>query len=257
MALLTNRRAVITGAAGGVGAATALRFCEEGASVVLTDVDRDAVARVATTLTAAGHAAWAQFVDVTDESSVKAGLGWATQRLGGLDLVVANAGILDAAPLEAIDGPHFSRVIGVNLLGVFLTLRHATPYVREAGGGTLLCTASQAGTRGYPGLSAYCASKFGVVGLVQSLAQELAPDGIRVCCVAPGMIETSMLDQLIAERYHAVPGDAAGESVRRATPFGRPARPREIADGLVYLASALASYVSGITLTIDGAELSG
>jgi NAD(P)-dependent dehydrogenase (short-subunit alcohol dehydrogenase family) len=226
--------------------------------VVLADIDGAAAVTAAGALRAAGHEAAALGLDVTDEPAVEAALTAAAGTLGGLDVVVANAGILSVASLDELDGRAFSRVIDVNLLGTFLTLRHATPHLRAAGGGVLLCTASQAGTRGYPRLSAYCASKFGVVGLVQALAQELAPDGIRVCCVAPGMVETPMLHLLIAPQHGGGgDGEDPGLRVRGATPLGRPARPEEVADGLVYLASPLAAYVSGITLTIDGGELSG
>jgi NAD(P)-dependent dehydrogenase (short-subunit alcohol dehydrogenase family) len=256
--LLDGSRAVVTGAARGIGAATARRFCEEGAKVVLADVDADAVGKTTATLRAAGHEAHAAVVDVTDEGLVTGVLNEAAERLGGLNVVVANAGVLVVDPIEKMTLEAFERVLLVNLVGVFLTLKQAVPHLRAAGGGVLLCTASQAGVRGYPEMSAYCASKFGVVGLVESLAQELAPDGIRVCAVAPGMTKTAMYDDLVdgREKLRGGTRDAVERQLLGTLPFGRPAGPEEVANGFLYLASPLASYVSGIAHVIDGAELS-
>ena len=256
---LAGRRAIVTGAAGGIGAATARRLCEEGAGVVLADRDAAGVAATAAELQAAGHQAYGRAVDVTDETAVHALIDDAAGLLSGLDLVVANAGILSLAPLAELSSAEFEQTLRVNAFGTFLTFKHALPHLQAAGGGALLCTASQAGVRGYADMSAYCASKFAVVGMVQSLAQELAGDGIRVCAVAPGLIDTAMYDELAARRaqlWH-VDVDAAAQRLVDTVPLGRPARPEEVADAFVYLASPAASYVSGIALVVDGAELSG
>jgi NAD(P)-dependent dehydrogenase (short-subunit alcohol dehydrogenase family) len=256
---LAGRRAIVTGAAGGIGTATARRFCEEGAQVVLADRDGAQASAAATELRAAGHQAHSREADVTDEAALCAGIDEAAGLLGGLDLVVANAGILSVAPLAELSSAEFERTLRVNTLGTFLTLKHSLPHLRAAGGGTLLCTASQAGVRGYADMSAYCASKFAVVGMVQSLAQELAGEAIRVCAVAPGLIDTAMYGQLASERarlWH-VDVDAAAQRLVDTVPFRRPASPEEVANAFVYLASPAASYVSGIALVVDGGELSG
>jgi NAD(P)-dependent dehydrogenase (short-subunit alcohol dehydrogenase family) len=257
--VLDGRRAFVTGAARGIGAAAARRFCEEGARVLLADRDRAGVQAVAAELTDAGYDAHAREVDVTDEAAIARVIDDAAEVLGGLDLALANAGILSVRPLTDLSLAEFERTLRVNVLGTFLTLKHARPHLRAAGGGALLCTASQAGVHGYPEMSAYCASKFAVVGLVQSLAQELAAEGIRVCAVAPGITDTGMYEELVAERslLWDVDHDAAQGRIHRTVPLGRPARPREVADAFVYLASGAAAYVSGVALVIDGGELSG
>ncbi len=255
--LLDGSRAFLTGAAGGIGAATARRFCEEGAAVVLADLDGAAAAALAAELRDAGHTAEGIALDVTDEHAVEAALAGAAERLGGLDTVVANAGVLHVAALEATSREDFERVLRVNVLGTFLTLRHAAP--RLADGGALLCTASQAGLRGAPELTAYCASKFAVVGMVQALAQELASRGIRVAAVAPGLVETPMLDAFFAGRDAArsLPDGEAERRLLGDLVAGRACTPAEVADAFVFLASPLASYVSGVALAVDGGDLSG
>ena len=256
--LLAGRRALVTGAAHGIGAATARRFCEEGARVGLTDADAAGAETTAAALRGCGHDAHGAAIDVTDEAIVTRVVRDAAERLGGLDVVVANAGMLSMAPIEQTTLEAFERVLRVNLVGVFLTLKQAVPHLREAGGGALLCTASQAGVRGFPEMSAYCASKFGVVGLVESLAQELASDAIRVCAIAPGMTKTAMYDDLVdaRQKLRGCARDTVERQLLGTVPFGRPADPEEVANGFVYLASPLASYVSGIAHVIDGAELS-
>jgi NAD(P)-dependent dehydrogenase (short-subunit alcohol dehydrogenase family) len=256
---LAGRRAVVTGAARGIGEATARRFCEEGARVVLTDRDGDAVEAAAAGLRDQGHDALALTLDVTDEAEVEGVLAEAAERLGGLDLAVANAGVLSVSSLDELSLGEFQETLRVNVLGVFLTLKHAVPHLRAAGGGTLLCTSSQAGVHGYRDMSAYCASKFAVVGLVESLAQELAGDGIRVCAVAPGIIETAMYRDLVRARARLwdMDEEAAHERIRRTVPFRRAGTPEEVADAFVYLASSQAAYVSGVALVMDAGELSG
>jgi meso-butanediol dehydrogenase/(S,S)-butanediol dehydrogenase/diacetyl reductase len=224
----------------------------------MSDIDADAVGGLAETLRGEGHTAHASALDVTDENSVIDALAESAERLRGLDTVVANAGTLYVGRVEDTDLAQFEHVLRVNAVGTFLTLRHAVPHLTE-NGGVMLCTASQAGLVGAPELTAYCASKFAVVGLVQSLARELADRRIRVAAVAPGLIRTEMLHTFFAERAR-VRGISAADVEREAVshvPAGRAAEPDEVADALAFLASDQASYVSGVTLAIDGAELSG
>jgi NAD(P)-dependent dehydrogenase (short-subunit alcohol dehydrogenase family) len=257
--LLEDKRAFVTGAARGIGEATARRFCEEGARVVLTDVDGTAVELAAAALREAGHDAHGDALDVTEEASVQRSLADAADRLGGLDIAVANAGILSVGSIDELTLAEFEDTLRVNVVGTFVTLKHAAPHLRAAGGGVLLCTASQAGVHGYPEMSAYCASKFAVVGLVESLAQELAPDGIRVCAVAPGVTETEMYRQLVRDwaRLWDVDETQADERIRETVPVHRTATPEDVANAFVYLASPQAAYVSGVALVLDGGELSG
>jgi NAD(P)-dependent dehydrogenase (short-subunit alcohol dehydrogenase family) len=254
-ALLSGRRALVTGAARGIGLATAQRFCEEGAAVALSDVIPD-LEPVVEELVAAGHEAVAVPFDVTDEDAVEAGVSEARERLGGLDTLVANAGILRFVPALDTSLELWRQILDVNLTGVFLCLRAAGRLFREQGRGVLLATSSQAGLRGYRGEAAYCASKFGVVGLVEVMAKELAPHGVRVNCVAPGTVDTPMQDLVVEEFASRTGGDTeTGRKALLATiPFGRGSAPEEIANAFVYLASDLASYVSGATLVVDGGE---
>lgn len=258
-ALLEGCRAVVTGAARGIGEATARRFCEEGARVVLTDRDGDAVEAAAGRLRSAGHEAHGQALEVTNDAEVERVLDAAADLLGGLDVAVANAGVLAVNPLAELTLAEIERTLRVNVVGVFLTLKHALPHLRAAGGGTLLCTSSQAGVHGYRDLSAYCASKFAVVGIVESLAQELSGDNIRVCAVAPGVTETEMYRELVRERARlwSVDEKTADKRIRGTVPFGRTATADEVANAFVYLASRQAAYVSGVALVLDAAELSG
>jgi 3-oxoacyl-[acyl-carrier protein] reductase len=249
---LRGKRALVTGAARGIGHATARRFRDEGADVAVSDV-LPGLEAVAADLEVVSVA-----FDVTDEEAVEQGVREAHGRLGGLDVLVANAGIVETAPLLETDAGLFRRILEVNLLGAFYCMRAAGRLMREQGQGVILATASQAGRHGYPGLGAYCASKFGVIGLAEVLAKELADTGVRVNCVAPGLIQTQMEDRVV-EGVVARRGLGHAEAYRAVLdtiPFGRAGLPEEVADAFVYLASDRASYVSGATLVVDGAECS-
>lgn len=239
--LLAGRKALVTGAARGIGLATARRFAAEGAAVALSDVDPLAVAEAAAGLTGAVAVPF----DVADEAAVEAGVAEAADRLGGLDVLVANAGVLHLRPIVDEELAGFRRVLDVNLVGVFLCFRAAARRFQDQGGGVILAVASQAGRHGYPRLGAYCASKFGVVGLTETLAKELAPHGVRVNCVAPGLVATTMHDELAA---------SAERDLVEDVPLGRAGDPGEIASVLAFLASDAASFVSGATIAVDGGE---
>jgi 3-oxoacyl-[acyl-carrier protein] reductase len=234
----------VTGAARGIGLATAQRFCEEGAAVALSDVLGDAEERAAE-LRGNGHEAIAIRLDVAVEDEVERGVAEARDRLGGLDVLVANAGVVRTRSLVEEEVEAFRGVIEVNLLGVFLCFRAAARLFREQRRGVILATASQAGRHGYASLGAYCASKFGVVGLVEVLAKELGPFGVRVNCVAPGLIRTDMYDLVV---------ENAGRPLGDDVPMRRIGEPAEVAEVLAFLASDRASYVSGATISIDGGE---
>jgi NAD(P)-dependent dehydrogenase (short-subunit alcohol dehydrogenase family) len=252
MGLLDGRRALVTGAARGIGLAVARRFREEGAAVALSDV----LAGLENAAAEIGGVAVP--FDVTDEAAVEAGVAEARDRLGGLDVLVANAGIFQTAPFLETETRLFQRVLDVNLVGVFSCMREAGRLFRDQGHGVILATASQAGRHGYPGSAAYCASKFGVIGLVEVLAKELAPHGVRVNAVAPGTIDTQMEERVI-EGIAARRGfdlARAGQALLDTIPFGRAGDPSEAADAFVYLASDLSTYVSGATLVVDGGECS-
>lgn len=247
---LDGRRALVTGAAAGIGEATVRRFAADGASVVA--VDRIAPTRE---IAADVHPVVA---DVTDSRQVAEAVRAAADG-GGLDICVANAGIallegfLEGAPSS------WERVLRVNLLGVMITLHAAAEAMREGGrGGRLLVTASIAGLHGEPGGAAYCASKAGVIGLVRTLAVELAPWNITVNAVAPGQIDTAMnaRDVATAARKAGRPAaDLLGEHLNRRVPAGRLGTPDEVAALFAFLASDEAGFINGEILRIDGGEL--
>jgi meso-butanediol dehydrogenase / (S,S)-butanediol dehydrogenase / diacetyl reductase len=192
--------------------------------------------------------------DVTDEAAVAGMFDAAGERLGGLDVLVANAGIVHTSLFADESLSDFRRVLDVNLVGVFLCMREAAR--RFGDGGVILATASQAGRHGYGNLASYCASKFGVVALTESLAKELAPRGVRVVCVAPAIVDTKLQDAL--QEGYARDWGTTREAVRDALvadiPTGRAATPDEVARVFCFLASDLASYVSGVTMPIDAGE---
>ena len=230
---LQGRRIVVTGAASGIGRAIAQLFAAEGAALAL--FDRDAAGLAATAAQTGGHVCE---VDVASEASVAAAAAQAAQALGGIDGVVNAAGIMRTGPMEDTPMAVWRQVIDVNLTGTFMVSRACLPWLRQAEGATIVNIASAAGLLpNAPGLTAYAASKGGVVNLGRAMAAELAP-AIRVNTVCPGMVDTPM-----AEGFHANVGNYA---------LKRLAQPAEIARVILFLTSADGSYVTGATLAADG-----
>lgn len=190
-------------------------------------------------------------VDVTDEDAVEAAFESVLTRHGRLDWAVANAGVLHLERVVDLNLADWRRVIDVNLTGAFLTVRAAA---RRMSSGSIVITSSLFGLRGGAGNGAYSASKFGVVGLAQSLAAELAPVGVRVNCVCPGQVATQMLDAVIAAHSEIGNGDDAdiADALDRRIPAGRVGTPGDVADACLYLASDLSGYVTGQSLVVDG-----
>ena len=230
---LAGRRIVITGAASGIGKATATLFMAEGAEVLLLDRD-GAGARAAL---GAGRQL-ALEVDITDAAAVEAAVAQGAQALGGLDGLINAAGIMLTGPTSEITPEIWGKVIAVNLTGSFLLARACLPWLRQNPGATIVNIASGAGLLpNAPGLVAYAASKGGVIAMSKALASDVAPD-VRVNCVAPGMVNTPM-----ADGFRANVGNYA---------LRRVAEPTEIAQALLFLTSAESAYVTGATLAVDG-----
>lgn len=249
---LTDRVALITGAASGIGAATAKVFAEAGADVALAWYPPDGhdIGPVVEAVEAAGRRAVVAEVDVTRTADVDALVEDAVAELGGMHIVVANAGIARKVTLEDLDDRAWDLVLDVDLNGAWRCFRAALPHMRQAGYGRLLATSSVAGTvSAWPQHSHYAAAKAGLVGLVRSLAVEFGPDGVTANAVAPGVIRTPQaLDPVNSL------GPEGVDLVAPRVPVGRVGTPEDIAYVYQFLASHEAAYVTGQLLVVDGAR---
>jgi NAD(P)-dependent dehydrogenase (short-subunit alcohol dehydrogenase family) len=244
---LAGKVAVVTGAASGIGAATARRLAAEGASVVVVDVDADGAGNVAEALPGEALAVTA---DVAAEPDVDRYVAAAVERFGRIDLHHLNAGIAGTlAPLAEIAAEEFDRVVAVNLRGVFLGLRAAfRQYAAQGSGGAIVTTASIAGLRGAADLFPYHASKHGVIGLTRGAAVYGAPLGVRVNAVAPGIVPTG----LFVRGAGAPPAAGDLETRARLAPLGRAGTPEEIAAVVAFLLSDEAAFLVGEIVSVDG-----
>jgi len=252
MTRLQGRVAVVTGAAGGIGAATALAMAAEGARVVVADL-KDGAATVAAVEAAGGQAAYLP-CDVADAGQVEAMVSAAVERFGALDVLVNDAGISGGSSLaHELDVEVWTRVLAVNLTGTFLCARAAMPHLLASGRGRIVNVASTYGLVGAPLAPAYCASKGGVVNLTRQLAVDYSPHGIRVNAICPGYIDTDMGGY----RAGLGPEGAAAANARREAaaalqPIGRQAHADEVARVAVFLSSDESSFMTGSIVTVDG-----
>jgi NAD(P)-dependent dehydrogenase (short-subunit alcohol dehydrogenase family) len=246
----TNRVAVVTGGAKGIGAATVRLLAAEGAAVVIGDVDAGAGAALAAQLAAEAHRARFTRCDVARAADAESLVRAAVEAFGGLDLLVNNAGVALARSAAETSEDEWDRVIDINLKGAWLCARHAIPEIARRGGGAIVNVASNAGLVGFPNLAAYCASKGGLVLLTKAMALDCAAQRIRVNAVCPGHTRTPMGDGFVAAQ--ADPEAFVAEFVNRQHPIGRMAEADEIARAILFLASDEASFVTGAVLAADG-----
>ncbi|MFI0821334.1 glucose 1-dehydrogenase [Streptomyces sp. NPDC021098] len=240
--------ALVTGAASGMGLATARAFAEAGASVVLADIDEKAVQRAAEELTAAGHQAIGVACDVTDEDQAAAMVDRAVATYGRLDMAFNNAGV-QVPPSDAADetAENFDHVNAVNLRGVWAAQKHELRQMRrQDSGGAIVNCSSLGGLVGLPERAAYHASKHGVIGLTKSAAVEYAPKRIRINAVCPGVIDTPMVADMLEGQAEAM------AEIMKQQPIGRLGRADEIAAAVLWLCSPAASLVVGVALPVDG-----
>jgi len=240
---------LITGAASGLGAESARRLAAEGAHLVLTDMASDAGQNLAETLTAQGHQALFLTQDVTDEARWAEVATAAKARFGKIDVLINSAGIGGGEPFLEATYAGWRQVLSVNLDGTFLGMRAVAPIMAEGGGGSIINLSSILGKVGMAGATAYCASKGGVLMLTKASALELAPLNIRVNSVHPGFIETPMVTNALHEAEN---GNEMRDLIISRHALGRMGMAREIADGIVFLASDESSFMTGAELVIDG-----
>jgi 3-oxoacyl-[acyl-carrier protein] reductase len=238
--LLEGRSAVVTGAAQGIGLEIARTLVSHGARVTLADLDGDKAADAAAEL---GDAARGVACDVTNEDDVAALVSGAAEGYDGLDVLVNNAGITRDASLRKMTVSDFDAVVTVHLRGTWLGIRAASAVMREAKSGSIVNLSSMSGKVGNPGQTNYSAAKAGIVGMTKAAAKELAHHGVRVNAVQPGLIKTPMTAAMSAEAF------AATEST---IPMRRAGEPREVANVVAFLASDLASYLTGTVLEVAG-----
>ena len=238
--------AIVTGAASGIGQATALRLAKEGAAVVIADVNGEGAVDVAKSIAAGGGRALALQVDVTDAPGVRAMTERAIAEFGKVDLLVSNAGWDRAAPFADTDEELWDRVIAINYRGHLATCHAVLPYMRERGGGRIVTVASDAGRVGSSGEVVYSGAKGAVIAFTKGLAREVARYGINVNCVAPGLVDTPLLAG-IAEGHEKLIA-----AIVRSIPLGRTGVPEEIAAAICFFASSDATYITGQTLSVNG-----
>ena len=254
--LLKGRVAFVSGAAQGIGLAVTRAFLAHGASVAMADVQGAAVHRAATALAGElGDRTLALALDVTDEPATERAADATVERFGKVDVAVPNAGVLLLRHAVDIALDDWRRVIDINLTGAFITAKVlARRMVAQGVGGRIVFTSSLFGLRGGRENAAYSAAKFGVIGLAQSMAAELAAEGILVNCVCPGQMDTDMIHQLFRDRaaIRGVPETEVRKALESRIPAGHLGPLSQLAGTYVYLASSLSDYVTGQSITVDG-----
>ncbi|MDN5843573.1 MAG: SDR family oxidoreductase [Alcaligenaceae bacterium] len=249
MNLLDNKLALVTGAAGGLGSAIALGFAHQGARVIVADLDRAGAEALAQRIRDEGGTAWSESIDVTDRAAVQSWADEIESRIGPIDVLVNNAGISGRSRFDEPQSCEvWDRVISVNLEGVF-NVTHAFVEQLKKTRGSIISLSSIVAFASGPSTAAYIASKGAVRSLTQALARDLAPHGVRVNAVAPGFMLTEMVKPQLD-----TPGGT--DWFMKRAPMGRGGEPEEIVGPIVFLASSLATYVTGVILPVDGGFLS-
>jgi NAD(P)-dependent dehydrogenase (short-subunit alcohol dehydrogenase family) len=255
MGILDGRHALITGGGSGIGTAIAAKLSSAGAAISLAGRRAAPLERIAAGLPGTKVVV----ADVTKETQAKAMVDAARAAHGPIDILIANAGAAESAPIARADVVHWRRMLDVNLTGAFLSVRAALPDLlrRKAVDSRIVFTASTAGLKGYPYVAAYCAAKHGVVGLARALAAELAPRSITVNAVCPGYTETPLLEGAVTNIANKTgrSRDAARAELARLNPQGRLIQPAEVAETVLWLCSPGAQAINGQAISISGGEI--
>ena len=249
---LQNKVAVVTGGARGIGRAMAERFADEGARVVIADILIDEAQKTAAAI---GREAFAVELDVTSQTSIDTMVTAVVEAAGGIDILVNNAAVFDMSPLLELSEESYDKIFAINVKGLLFTLQAvAKQMVAQGRGGKIINMASQAGRRGEPLVSVYCASKAAVISITQSAGKALIPHKINVNAISPGVVDTPMWDEVDAlfAKYENRPIGEKKRMVGEAVPYGRMGVPEDHAGAAVFLASSDSDYVVSQTLNVDG-----
>jgi len=245
---LSGKVAIVTGAASGIGRASAIAFAREGARVVVADLSESGAEETVRVIKSEGLAAEATTVDVSSEADVRRMVDQAAARWDRIDILFNNAGVLLVKPVDQMTETEWDRVMAVNVKGPFFAVKHVVPYMRRNGGGAILNTGSIASLAGQVGTPAYSASKGAIALLTRSLALDLGRDRIRVNCICPGITDTRMLREHLG---HGLEGEARIRTRLSRVPLGEILRPEDVARAALYLVSDDSAGITGVLHVVD------